>query len=884
MEAYYQYCEQTVSSPLQDGKVWERIKNLPAYADIDSTLDDFQEKFFEEFLSIIPKEVLADRTIILKRAKDFYRARGNEKSLQFLLRILFDKDAFVYLPKRDILRASDGKWYIQKSLRIANTVFNGASNTNFSALNKYISREITGNTSNATAIVERVDRYYEAGFQIDELVLSSIRGAFLNGENITTQFEDLDSFTKILASNVYGGILVSAVVTEAGSSYRVGDPVVVESTTGSGAIVEVAEVTTGNVGNLTIVSGGAGFRANDQLLITGFGGSGANGYVSTVDLSERVHPNTYYIQNTSIELEINTPLNNAVYNNLKATNLTSWIANGMNTFVYANTGPVSNVIIVNPGADYQEVPQIDVQANVVIRTLGILGRMEIAAAGTGYAANEKIIFTNKPGGTGFGGYGNVTTVNGSGAITNIRFESQIAGGLIGGVGYDQDLLPLANVSTVGGSGAWINVRAVLGDGEVFSLANTTLGAITRLIILNRGSNYSNATANLRASGDGTAQATLGVITGIFTYPGRFLNDDGFLSSFNFLQDRHYYQNYSYVVRVKKSFDNYKKYLKQILHPAGMKAFGEYMEEDNGENFTLSSDSDDSIYAAYLSGTYSTNNGNVKIVLSASTGNVANILITQNVNIDFLTGNFSSNDGPHWISTISSTNTWNTISSNLISTSGTVIVKIAPERLISYVGLGASTDLPNNNVKSANVATGNIANGHLVLVIGLETVTLNTDFSTVTVGGQTATKLGNAAVFATNQNYIGLYAIQNYPNTFGNVIVTLTNSVNAKIGISTYRVRTNNVYLANVTSNNAPAGTNVAAELVAPKGAIWGIIHSDSTQTMTWTNAEKKDDFDANSSASFRQSTAINLAANGRIFMQASGAAQRIAVVGASWPQ
>jgi hypothetical protein len=95
-----------------------------------------------------------------------------------------------------------------------------------------------------------------------------------------------------------------------------------------------------------------------------------------------------------------------------------------------------------------------------------------------------------------------------------------------------------------------------------------------------GTGYSNATLNLTSIGDGTAQANATVVSGVFTYPGRWLNDDGHLSGYNFLEDRDYYQPFSYVVRTNKPFNDYRKPLKELVHPAGLNVFGEYLIEDN----------------------------------------------------------------------------------------------------------------------------------------------------------------------------------------------------------------------------------------------------------------------------------------------------------------
>ena len=103
LEAYYEFVEQ------QDG-VNNETKNLLNQSDIDLT-DKFFENFYANFLPLIPENTAVDKTLILKHIKDFYRSRGTEKSIRFLMRILFDEEVEFYYPQRDILKVSDGKWF-----------------------------------------------------------------------------------------------------------------------------------------------------------------------------------------------------------------------------------------------------------------------------------------------------------------------------------------------------------------------------------------------------------------------------------------------------------------------------------------------------------------------------------------------------------------------------------------------------------------------------------------------------------------------------------------------------------------------------------------------------------------------------------------------------
>ena len=56
-------------------------------------------------------------------------------------------------------------------------------------------------------------------------------------------------------------------------------------------------------------------------------------------------------------------------------------------------------------------------------------------------------------------------------------------------------------------------------------------------------------------------------------PGYYLNQKGFLSANMYLQDSNYYQDYSYVIKTEQDIRKYADVVKDVLHPAGFKLFG-----------------------------------------------------------------------------------------------------------------------------------------------------------------------------------------------------------------------------------------------------------------------------------------------------------------------
>lgn len=642
LKKYYEFLE-VQNQTFREGRPVERIINHLRNIDIDNTDHDAASIYlYNKFMEDIPTSVVVNKEILLKNIKSFYRAKGTEEATKFLIYVLSGfRDVEYYYPKKDILKASDGKWYVEKTLRVSNTYIDAVSNTNLTGLEKFIGIRVVGETSNSSAIIESVNRSYSQGVLIDELSLSNIKGTFENAETVSGVFIENGEW-KDISATVYGGIINSVTVDVPGRGYDIGDPVIVISSSGSGACVVVGAVSTGNIASIFVNNGGAGFQAGDLVLISGGGGSGANAQILAVNTDEMYHPNSYNIVAATIQLEQNTPINNAVYSNLVpaiSNPYLEWIANSMLYFTYANTGPVSSIQINSAGNNYSTEPSIDIVANTMVRSLGILGRMSIVDGGLNYAANDEIEFENVPGGFGTGARAEVTAIDGSGTITEVKFK-EVTGHLIGGSGYTQEFLPTANVVSGTGSGADIQVTAILGDGEALGSANSSFGAIERLTIVSGGSGYDTAPVlDLTASGDGTGNAYATLIRGVYEYPGYYLNDDGMLSSYNFLQDGSFYQLFSYVIRTNLSLSEYESFVKKLGHPAGMKLFGETVNHDyNTDDVVYTLDAASEINSTIiLEKEYTKTSNTINIQYTAHT-----LVNGDSVYLEFLTDTSSPN--------------------------------------------------------------------------------------------------------------------------------------------------------------------------------------------------------------------------------------------------
>jgi hypothetical protein len=119
LEAYYQFLEneQVVNNKSQQNDITTKLKDLRYVSDIDSSISQFEEQFYNQFLSLLPKDTKVDKAFLIKNILPLYQAKGTEKSFYFLFRLLFGEDITLTYPRNQILRTSDGKWSIENIIR-----------------------------------------------------------------------------------------------------------------------------------------------------------------------------------------------------------------------------------------------------------------------------------------------------------------------------------------------------------------------------------------------------------------------------------------------------------------------------------------------------------------------------------------------------------------------------------------------------------------------------------------------------------------------------------------------------------------------------------------------------------------------------------------------
>ena len=130
----------------------------------------------------------------------------------------------------------------------------------------------------------------------------------------------------------------------------------------------------------------------------------------------------------------------------------------------------------------------------------------------------------------------------------------------------------------------------LGTGFSAKVEQTGLaGSVKKIAIINSGLNYaSDVILNVFSDlGDQSAKV-IGLRGAVTNYPGYFLGNRGKVSVNKKIQDGHYYQDFSYELKSRVSFQVYFDVLKKIVHPSGMRMFGSILVKDAIQNTTVHS--------------------------------------------------------------------------------------------------------------------------------------------------------------------------------------------------------------------------------------------------------------------------------------------------------
>jgi hypothetical protein len=288
LEAYYEFLEQQ-----ENNDVITQGKKLRLVSDVDESIEQFEKNFFNTYASLIPRDLVVSKEVLIKNILPFYLSKGSEKSFKLLFRLLFGQEVEVKYPKNDILRASDGKWLVENILKVTNVVYtkyfgDGTSKifllgpcrcpittdplpiritvfidgiqqtsgfflrqetkklifdvapTNGSKIEVFyrnfdfdtvVNRKITGITSGTTALVEKVGARTVNQQRVNDFYINNktLVGNFSFGEEVSTNIFYDDQETLIPVFFKTVSTVLKINIIDGGANYNVGDPVIINS-------------------------------------------------------------------------------------------------------------------------------------------------------------------------------------------------------------------------------------------------------------------------------------------------------------------------------------------------------------------------------------------------------------------------------------------------------------------------------------------------------------------------------------------------------------------------------------------------------------------------------------------------------------------------------
>lgn len=506
LEAYYEFLEQKQGTQKND--LTTKAKEIREISDVDVSMEEFETQFFNTFASLIPKDIEIDKSILIKKLLPLYLAKGSEASFKLLYRMMFGNELEVKYPGNNILRASDGKWEIENALKVSSNIYSyytgngttkefkilqntaqenvtvyvdGVLQTNGYYVRKessklvfltapannkevrvvygdfdvsiFTNRKLLGETSGATALIEKVFKKVVAGELINEFYINekTLDGDFVNGEMVFFDVFVDDVLVYIAAETISNVQKIN--IIDGGASYNIGDPVIINTPVSDVPPTAIVSKTFKGVINQVIVKdGGAGFMVGERIAALGYDTTQLDFSIGGLNLTGANTANTFKIfadvisdidpSNTTIStLDWHFPGNIAPSGVI---NVNSVISTAFSNTVYYDIGEISNVTIVTSEVTVTSPPTLNAfpayvsitpltantSTNTVVKidTFGSLGKIVIEDGGLGYAVGDELVFRNKPMCFGTGAAAVVSEVSTLGRIDSIRWmPSKVSG-------------------------------------------------------------------------------------------------------------------------------------------------------------------------------------------------------------------------------------------------------------------------------------------------------------------------------------------------------------------------------------------------------------------------------------------------------------------------
>ena len=514
------------------------ISDLINFRDPDNVINHFLSSMRNEFLATLPENLALgiDKKKLIKNIKSLYRSKGSVRGHEMFFRILFGENSETIYPREQMLKASDGQFDTLKVLRVIATVGDATL---------LIGRTITGQTSNATAIVENTSTFQIGASTVTQLILNadSIQGTFLVSEEIQGTISDTDDY--FIKANITG-IPGTKNITNDGSLNTISDSIKITAG-GEGALFQIEDIGPGSITEIVIDNAGTGYNVGDPLVFnnTGTNGKGAAGFVKIVNggfngengnqqnggMGGQFNADGFKIRDDRFILEDET------------TRGDTYSGNVIMQEQFTDLQQVTDLFISNKGSGYTTLPTATITSST-----GTNASVKAYGDDIGRIVKLKTVELGR-------GYETAPT-----PPTLTFFHNLVVKNIIGTFIVGEEVMSAGS----GGTGTVAEFNSATG-----------LLRIKDVVPLGNNPTFPQEDAITSASGGGcvvvkrdVATATVNVVA-VSDTDGAFISERGKLSETTMrVQDSLYYQDYSYVIKVGQSIARWRDAFKKTMHTAG----------------------------------------------------------------------------------------------------------------------------------------------------------------------------------------------------------------------------------------------------------------------------------------------------------------------------
>jgi len=563
------------------GNFHYELNHLSSEQDIDESIEAYRTHLKRKLLPEFPERTATDLKLLLKNVLWLYRAKSSRKAYDFMFRILFNSPATIWHPRDTMLKTSDGVWDVPQ---YAGIVENDEVNTNW-LIDNCLGWRMTGKDSRAEAFIAAASSGYSGSIEckassIKELArVSFYRNYDHPGQELLENLGTIECDPTLNAFRIVNPNETTEMVTAVWSINKEKRTYVFPPGTsvieiGTKNFLEPQAVVNGDTSsydaiNLEALHGGL-WRTVDVSYSNGVlegkfqDGNGNehsafslsieyNGditFASSVPLRRKGEGTAAGLLATFYVKSLQKIVRGGLSRESIKTAPVQLLSQGFGTYCISARSLLSGDDVLAFDGESISILELVAHTDVAANTVAAVeysfeepvSNISLSLS-YDFAAGKYIVEASKPVRSSIDAicrFGEKSiSVKIPAKQTRVEFEADLPD-------------PLVTVGSKNLFGILLDVpTAHFAPGERVRLLNPDTGEVSEIepVILWHAESE-----------------------------GHYTSTKGFLSDINAVQDNHYWQNYSYVVRSDVGIGQWRNIVKTLLHPAGLEIFGELMIE------------------------------------------------------------------------------------------------------------------------------------------------------------------------------------------------------------------------------------------------------------------------------------------------------------------